>query len=141
MSFIADVWSGLQQQVWWIRFAIGAIAGGFLFVVIPAIVAPKPLPGQGGAGGSAHVGGSGMAIGGRGGGGGPGGAGGAGGGGSVAGDGVVIGGDGGEAGQVDRGGRGGMSPLQRMGVPNEKLPDGTWLWDRGRGGDGGNPSR
>ncbi|MEK7106509.1 MAG: hypothetical protein AAB895_04115, partial [Patescibacteria group bacterium] len=51
----------------------------------------------------------------------------------------AMGGEGGEAGQVDRGGRGGRSPLEILGIPNTQLPDGTHLWDYGRGGDGGNP--
>jgi hypothetical protein len=47
-----------------------------------------------------------------------------------------MGGEGGEAGQHHRGGRGGRSPLELLGMKNEQLPDGTWLWDYGRGGDG-----
>jgi hypothetical protein len=26
-----------------------------------------------------------------------------------------------------------------MGIPNQQLPDGSWLWDKGRGGNGGSP--
>jgi len=137
MPTFLDVWSGLQQQMWWVRFIIGAMIGGFLFVVIPAIVASKAPQGQGGAGGSASVAGNGQAIAGRGGGGGVGGSGGKGGDANVNGNGFAMGGEGGEAGQADRGGRGGRSPFEVMGLPNERLPDGTWLWDKGRGGDGG----
>lgn len=92
----------------------------------------------GGEGGSATVGGSGIAVAGPGGGGGIGGSGGTGGGGTVAGDGVVFGGEGGGAGQPDRRGRGGRGGLELSGIPNQQLPDGTWLWDYGRGGDGAN---
>ena len=100
-----------------------------------------PPAGQGGDGGKATVHGSGTAIGGLGGGGGSpgGGYGGAGGGAEVHGDGFAMGGEGGEAGQADHGGRGGRSPLEILGVPNQQLPDGRWLWEFGRGGDGGAP--
>lgn len=103
---------------------------------------PKALPplGEGGAGGNAKVG-SGSAVGGKGGDGGvPGGSsGGAGGNAEVTGHGFALGGEGGEAGQADRGGRGGRSPFETLGVPNHQLPDGRWLWEFGRGGDGGGP--
>ena len=94
-------------------------------------------PGRGGNGGSPTIVGSGIAIGGSGGAGGQYGRGGDGGGGVHTGKNVfAIGGEGGEAGQFDRGGKGGRSPLEILEVPNQQLPDGTWLWDRGRGGDG-----
>jgi hypothetical protein len=95
----------------------------------------------GGRGGNARVGGSGVAVGGLGGrGGAPGsGSGGDGGSAEVNGDGFAMGGEGGEAGQGDRGGRGGRGPLEVLGLPNQQLPDGRWLWDVGRGG-GGAPS-
>lgn len=96
----------------------------------------------GGAGGHASVGGSGVALGGDAGGGGPESfiaRGGAGGGGSISGDGFVAGGEGGEASQRDRGGRGGRSGAEAAGVPNQQFPDGSWLWDYGRGGDGASP--
>lgn len=98
----------------------------------------EPPAGSGGRGGSAKVGGNGVAIGGIGGRGGisGGGSGGDGGSAEVSGDGFAMGGEGGEAGQADRGGRGGRSPLEVLGVPNQQLPDGRWLWDLGRGGDG-----
>ena len=76
--------------------------------------------------------------------GGPGGHGGVGpgraGGGAQGGPGVTsAGGEGGEAGQPDgRGGRGGGSGAEVMGAPNVPLPDGTHLWDYGRGGNGAN---
>lgn len=78
-----------------------------------------------GRGGDATVTGDGVAKGGRGGaiGGGDGGSA------YVGGDGVALGG---EAGQADRGGR---SPIEANGGPNVQLPNGTWLWDYGRGGD------
>jgi hypothetical protein len=93
----------------------------------------------GGNGGKATVNGSGTAIGGPGGGGGPSGIGGAGGDAIVNGDGFAAGGGGGEAGQVDRGGRGGISGYEAAGLPNFQLPDGRWIYDIGRGGDGGGP--
>jgi hypothetical protein len=65
------------------------------------------LAGQGGSGGSASVGGSGIAIGGAGGLGGEQGSGGAGGSVSVGGNGVAIGGPGGHAGKYGKGGAGG----------------------------------
>lgn len=105
-----------------------------------AIPTVLPSPGEGGAGGNAKAGG-GFATGGKGGGGGVpgGGSGGAGGNAEVSGYGLAIGGEGGEAGQADRGGRGGRSPLEAHGIPNQQLPDGRWLWEFGRGGDGGGP--
>jgi hypothetical protein len=101
--------------------------------------ANPPPDGRGGKGGDATVVGHGVAKGGRGGKGGPAGAGRGGDGGSaeVKGDGFALGGEGGEAGQPDRPGRGGRSPLEVLGAPNIKLPDGSSLWDYGRGGDGG----
>lgn len=102
---------------------------------------PKIVGGRGGRGGKARVGGNGIAIGGPGGRGGVGGDGGDGGDSESDGDGLSMGGEGGEAGQIGRGGRGGRSPLEILGYPNEKLSDGTWLWEKGRGGDGGGPIR
>ncbi|WP_338687777.1 hypothetical protein [Bradyrhizobium sp. 26S5] len=122
MPSISEIWTGLVQQPWLIRMLIGAIVGGFLFVVVPAITGIKSNPTGGGAGGSAKVVGSGTAIGGKGGGGGPNGPGGAGGAAEVNGDGFALGGEGGEAGQADRGGRGGRSPvdvLEEMGLAND----------------------
>ena len=77
-----------------------------------------------GKGGNAIVTGSGIAKGGAGGaiGGGDGGSA------YVGGDGMALGG---EAGQADRGGR---NPLEANGGPNVQLPDGTWIFDYGRGG-------
>lgn len=98
-----------------------------------------PVISAGGKGGNASVKGSGTAIGGKGGGGGPGGKGGDGGNAHVDGDGFAMGGEGGEAGQLERGGRGGRSPLEILGFPNITLPDGSKLWEYGRGGDGGDP--
>jgi hypothetical protein len=94
---------------------------------------------RGGRGGDAKVGGHGTAVGGSGGAGGVGGSGGDGGRAEVNGDGFAVGGEGGEAGHADRGGRGGRGPLEILGAPNRQLADGTWLWDFGRGGDGGTP--
>lgn len=83
--------------------------------------APELRPGRGG---NATVSGSGLAKGGAGGA--PGG--GDGGSAYVGGDGIALGG---EAGQAERGGR---NPLQANGGPNAQMPDGTWIWDYGRGG-------
>ena len=96
---------------------------------------------SGGKGGDAKVSGkNSVALGGIGGGGGPGGKGGDGGAAEAIGDNAfAMGGEGGEAGQVDRGGRGGRSPLEILGIPNTQLPDGTHLWDYGKGGDGAGP--
>jgi hypothetical protein len=55
------------------------------------------------------------------------------------GTGTAMGGEGGEAGQAHRGGRGDRSPAELLGLPNILLPDGTCPWDRGPGGDGGEP--
>jgi ribosomal protein L37AE/L43A len=96
--------------------------------------------GQGGKGGNASVSGNGTAMGGRGGGGGVDGKGGDGGDANVVGDGFAMGGEGGEAGQLNRPARGGRSPFEILGIPNEQLPDGSWLWEKGRGGDGAFPA-
>jgi hypothetical protein len=97
--------------------------------------------GSGGAGGDAHADGpNSVAIGGPGGGGGVG-LGGPGGSVQAGSGGLVAGGEGGEAGQPDgRGGRGGRNGLEAAGIPNRQLPDGIWLWDYGRGGNGGSTS-
>lgn len=99
-----------------------------------------PPTGIGGAGGSAKVG-SGYAIGGKGGRGGVPGSGSAGAGGNaeVAGEGLALGGEGGDAGQADSGGKGGRNGFEVLGVPNYQFPDGSWLWEFGRGGDGAGP--
>lgn len=97
---------------------------------------------QGGRGGNAKVNGTNStAIGGLGGGGGPLGKGGDGGSAEAIGDNCfAMGGEGGEAGQLDRGGKGGRSPFEILGHENIQLPDGSFLWDKGRGGDGAGPS-
>lgn len=97
--------------------------------------------GSGGAGGKATVSGNGTALGGPGGKGGSFGQGGKGGDAHVKGDGFAAGGEGGEAGQFDRGGKGGRSAAEVHGIPNRQLPDGSWLWDYGRGGDGASPTK
>ena len=99
------------------------------------------VDGRGGNGGSPTINGNnGVAVGGPGGAGGHYGRGGDGGGGvHIGGNIFAMGGEGGEAGQHDRGGKGGRSPLEILGIPNRQLPDGTWLWDKGRGGDGASP--
>lgn len=52
-------------------------------------------------------------------------------------DAVALGGCGGEAGQPDgRGGRGARNPLIELGLADFQLPDGRWLSEAGRGGDG-----
>jgi hypothetical protein len=90
---------------------IGVMVGIF----IPVYLAKKSNKevGKGGRGGNAKATGlNATAIGGKGGGSGPGGKGGDGGSGEAVGDNVfVMGGEGGEAGQVDRGGKGGRGPL------------------------------
>ncbi|MBV9571931.1 MAG: hypothetical protein JO056_11890 [Alphaproteobacteria bacterium] len=99
-----------------------------------------PLPkGSGGEGGKATViGKRSQAFGGPGGRGGPYGHGGKGGDAIVHGDdSVAQGGEGGEAGQAGgKGGRGGRSPAELRDLPNVQLPDGSHLWDYGRGGTG-----
>jgi len=94
---------------------------------------------HGGKGGDAKVvGDHGVAIGGDGGADGLGGPGGPGGDATVEGfKGRAVGGRGGDAGKEKwQGGKGGRSALEALGIPNVLLPDGTWLWDRGKGGDG-----
>ncbi len=95
-----DLWNGLVQQPWLLRAIIGASLGAFLFVVVPPLIGIKAATGaKGGDGGSAQVGGRGVAIGGAGGqvvGKGPAGLGGAGGSASVGGSGKAIGGAGGQ---------------------------------------------
>ena len=97
---------------------------------------------RGGRGGNATASGiNSRAIGGKGGGSGPYGTGGAGGDAETKGENSFsMGGEGGEAGQVDRGGKGGRGPMEVLGIPNRQLPDGTWLWDIGKGGDGTGPT-
>lgn len=121
-------------------------ANDFGFKFVPKVTLPfgefskgEKVNYGGGKGGSATVNGNGTAIGGPGGGGGPYGPGGDGGEALVIGDGFAAGGEGGEAGQIDRGGRGGRSGYEAAGLPNYQLPDGTWIYDYGRGGDGANP--
>jgi hypothetical protein len=94
--------------------------------------------GPGGPGGNAEVqGDNSHATGGKGGRGGLG-PGGPGGGASARGDGITYaGGEGGEANQPDgRGGRGGRSGYFTLGLPDFQLPDGRWISEFGRGGDG-----
>lgn len=95
--------------------------------------------GQGGNGGNAKVCGNGTAIGGSAGKGGNKrcGRGGNGGDASIMGDGIAIGGTGGDAGRLDgTSAKGGMNVFEALGRPNIQLPDGTYLWDYGKGGDG-----
>lgn len=139
------------------------IAIGFLVTVVGGVIVGLILyhvfgigkqttdGGRGGRGGNAKVkGANGIAIGGRGGAGGPGGNGGDGGHANVVGDdSLAMGGEGGEAGQIDRGGRGGRGPLhvlmedhpekakeifERFGITEEEAKT------IGRGGDGASPS-
>lgn len=107
---------------------------------IRADIKTHALHGTAGRGGNAVVNGSGTAIGGPGGESGPYGNGGEGGSATVNGGGVAVGGEGGGAAQLDRGGKGGRSGFEVSGTPNRQLPDGTWLHDYGRGGNGGNSS-
>jgi hypothetical protein len=96
--------------------------------------------GSGGHGGNAKViGQNGIAYGGNAGKGGIGGKGGDGGNAEAKGDNsFAMGGEGGDAGQSNgKGGKGGRGPAEVLGLPNIKLPDGTFLWDIGKGGDGG----
>jgi|SRR3989344_1988998 len=118
-----------------------AIGGGLILYHVFGIGKTNKPVHKGGKGGDAKVSGNNsVAVGGIGGGAGPGGKGGDGGSAEVVGDNAfAMGGEGGEAGQADRGGRGGRSPLEILGVPNTKLPDGTYLWDYGKGGDGADP--
>jgi hypothetical protein len=99
----------------------------------------KGVVGPGGLGGDANIEGDrSLAVGGRGGRGGLG-PGGPGGKAETRGDDAVsIGGEGGEANQVDgRGGRGGRSGYLLSERPDFQLPDGRWISEFGRGGDGG----
>lgn len=125
---------------WVITIVSGLVVGLILYFVF-GIGKTKKLTSGGGKGGNVKVeGNNSVAVGGIGGGDGPGGKGGDGGGVDAKGDNVfAMGGEGGEAGQADRGGRGGRSPMEILGVPNRKLPNGTHLWDYGKGGDGAGP--
>jgi hypothetical protein len=100
MSFLLDLWNGLVQQPWLVRAVIGALLGAFLFVVVPPLVGKKEVAAaKGGSGGSAQVGGEGLAVGGAGGqirGKNANGQGGAGGAARVGGSGTAIGGSGGQ---------------------------------------------
>jgi hypothetical protein len=100
-EFLIDLWNGLVQQPWLLRAVIGALLGAFLFVVVPPLIGKKEVAAaKGGDGGSAQVGGKGLAVGGVGGqvaGKNAHGQGGAGGGtASVGGSGTAIGGSGGQ---------------------------------------------
>lgn len=99
-EFVIDLWNGLVQQPWTIRAVIGALFGAFLFIVVPPLVGKKgAVLAKGGDGGSAHVGGEGLAVGGAGGqvgGKSAHGQGGAGGAASVGGNGTALGGSGGQ---------------------------------------------
>lgn len=121
----------------------GAVAAGLILHYIFGVGKNVRTTHNGGKGGDAKVSGNNsVAIGGIGGGSGPGGKGGDGGSAEAAGDNsFAMGGEGGEAGQAGRGGRGGRSPFEILGVPNTQLPDGTYLWDRGKGGNGADPVR
>lgn len=94
------------------------------------------LIGAGGKGGNAIAEDNGFAKGGPGGRGGPWSPGGEGGDAHAKGNATALGREGGEAGQYERGGKGGRSAAEVHGIPNSQLPDGSWLWDYGRGGDG-----
>lgn len=118
-----------------------------IFVAIHLAKKSNKETGKGGRGGNAKATGSNAtAIGGKGGGAGPGGKGGDGGNGEAVGDNVfVMGGEGGEAGQKDRGGKGGRGPLHvLMEDYPEKFKDISNKFDIteemaktiGRGGDG-----
>lgn len=101
--------------------------------------------GRGGDGGSATIGGKGVALGGRGGRGTVtgGGSGGKGGDASVSGDGIAVGGDGGDCGLPWRPVLGAPSPLERLGGPfrtSEGIVDQYGIYLPGRGGVGGNPN-
>jgi hypothetical protein len=95
--------------------------------------------GPGGNGGDAHASGpDSLAIGGPGGNGGIG-LGGAGGSVQAGPRSIAAGGEGGEAAQTDgRGGRGGRNGYDAAGFPDYQLPNGKWLSDYGRGGNGAN---
>jgi hypothetical protein len=67
-GFVLDLWNGLVQQPWLVRAVIGALLGAFIFVAAPPLVGKKEVAGaKGGEGGSALVGGEGLAVGGPGG--------------------------------------------------------------------------
>ncbi len=127
------------------------VIGGLILYYIFGIGKTKKVEHNGGHGGSAKATGqNSSAIGGKGGGGGPGGKGGHGGSAETFGDNsFAMGGEGGEAGQLDRGGKGGRGPLHAL---MEDYPDkakeifSTFgiteeMANRiGKGGDGANPS-
>lgn len=121
-----------------------ALLGGGIAWLIKTFGKAKPqrMVGQGGHGGSASVGGNGIAMGGRGGRRGAGGHGGQGGGSHVEGDGMAIGGDGGDAGVFWRPALGAPSPIEHqksLGMHSwpDHERDEFGFYIIGRGGDGG----
>ena len=135
---------------WIIGIGTPVIAGLILYFVFGIGKSKKVIEQNGGKGGDVKaVGENGVAIGGKGGGGGPGGKGGDGGSSEGIGDNIfVMGGEGGEAGQANRGGKGGRSPLH---VLMKDYPDKYKEISKtfgiteemakkyGKGGDGANP--
>jgi hypothetical protein len=143
MNFLNDPWI--------VGIGVTVIAGLILYYVFGIGKPIKDDNQKGGRGGDAKVHGlNNAAIGGKGGGGGPGGNGGDGGGAEVVGDNsFAMGGEGGEAGQIDRGGKGGRGPLhalmedypgkykeisEKFGITEEMAKT------IGKGGDGAGPS-
>jgi hypothetical protein len=136
---------------WVIGVGASVIAGLILYYFFGIGKTQKVLEQKGGRGGDVKIiGKNNVAIGGKGGGGGPGGKGGDGGSSEATGDNIfAMGGEGGEAGQTDRGGKGGRGPLH---VLMEDYPE-KWkeISDKfniteedakkyGKGGDGASPS-
>ncbi|MBK5215642.1 MAG: hypothetical protein JJE53_02455 [Candidatus Pacebacteria bacterium] len=134
----------LQQYIEYVKTPEGFFIFASVVIAIVSIYLSrkKNETNNGGRGGNAKVNGNNStAIGGLGGGSGSFGNGGDGGNAEAIGDNCfAMGGEGGEAGQLDRGGKGGRSPFEILGHENIQLPDGSFLWDKGRGGDGAGPS-
>lgn len=150
---ISEIWSHLQDTETQgavgliITIAFALIAAGWAVYTFRASRKKITVPqtsGRGGHGGSATVGGNGVALGGRGGRAGAQGSGNGGRGGNarVDGDGLAVGGDGGDGGLPWRPALGAPSSLERVGIPfgtSEGMVDRYGFYIPGRGGIGGDP--
>ena len=120
-----------------IIFSMIAIAVAIVSGTAALLRTSSPQRGQGGAGGNASSI-TGPAFGGPGGTSGDCGTGGRGGD-AHSDTGPAFAGPGGDAGTKDHPARGGRVAWEKLGYPNRKLDDGTWLWERGIGGDAQSP--